>query len=77
MRVRDPGVAQGRDFGDGGAFAEVVLVAIATKINAAKVPPGALEGKTFDEIRVLINEHTVPDGMLHQALLDEGLLVED
>lgn len=39
--------------------------------------PGRLDGKTFDQVREAIGEPAVPDGTLHQALLDEGLEVED
>jgi len=42
-------------------------------------PPGRLEGMSFDEVRAELGGPalTATDGIIHQALLDEGLEVED
>ncbi len=71
-RARDPRVPSQRNWGARSAELEVA------RIRALLAgPPGFLHGKDFDEIRQLINEPDVPDGTLEQALIDEGLEVED
>ncbi len=70
MRTRDPRIPRPR----GPNPPE--LAAIAAKVNVAKNPPGALEGKTFDELRLILAEPNATDGLLHHALIDEGLELE-
>lgn len=68
MRVRDPRVPRPPP----ATTPEVDRI----RALIAPGPPGLLDGKTFAELRVFLNEPNVPDGTLHQALLDEGLEVE-
>lgn len=68
MRVRDPRLPPPR-------IDPPTLGPLRAKVLAAKNPPGALEGKSFGELRVLLVEPTATDGLLMQALLDEGLEV--
>ncbi len=67
MRVRDPRVPRP----EARRPPEVAVV-------RALIPPqpGTLEGMDFDEVRTALGT-TEPDGTIHQALVDEGLEVED